>query len=801
MPDPGPGAGPGPEWELAESGFDPARANTWETQLCVGNGRLGTRGSLEEGHVGEQSGTFLSGVYDGHGVPVIDLVNAPDWLSLAVHVDGRRLDVQGCEVLEHERVLDFRHGVLQRRTVLRTPEGHRAELRSWRFASMDDRRLCALRVEVTLLDGPGEVVVESGLEGHRRNLERLPVYPDGTDFGVETRWDKWARARHLEVTSTVATDDAIELHARTLQTGIDLHYVAATTLSHEPERRVVLRGYERVAEQLGLTLAAGETLRVDKLVTITTSREGDLAALADDPRTLAEHRREGFDACLAASARAWEARWADCDCVVEGDAEATRAARYGIYQLLIAANGDDPTVNIGAKSLTGEGYRGHVFWDTEVMMLPFFVYTQPATARSLLAYRHHTLPGARVVASESGFRGARFPWESADTGREECPRTTPDGVNVFWTRDEEVHVSADVAYGMLTYAAAAADDELLLGPGAETIFETSRFWASRVTAAGEGRWSILQVMGPDEFHSHVDDNAFTNALASWHLDQAVALHRRMQQEDPSGLAEVSRRIGLEAGEVEEWASIAAGIVRPRERDGVLEQFRGYFDREDVAITEWDGNHMPRYPAGYHHFNCEDSMLLKQPDVLMGMLMLPDEYTDDQKRASFDFYESRTLHKSSLSPAIHAIMGLTVGDSTRALQYFRRSAFVDLHDNQANTHEGIHIASAGGTWQVLVHGFGGFRMRHGAMTFDPWLPPEWDGLRFRLQWRGRGVDVHVTHDRIALTLRGASAGGVREPETVLVQGREVELVEGATVEVALAPQHRSTPHPIAPGGVS
>lgn len=326
-------------------------------------------------------------------------------------------------------------------------------------------------------------------------------------------------------------------------------------------------------------------------------------------------------------------------------------------------------------------------------MLPFFVYTQPETARSLLRYRHHTLSGARNVAAEGGLRGARFPWESADTGREECPRWSPDGVHRLWMRDEEVHVSADVAYGVLTYVRATGDTAFLLEYGAELLFETSRFWVDRVEYDAESdRYSLKQVMGPDEFHSHVDDNAFTNRMARWHLRQSASVHDELAAEHPETLAELDSRLGLEAEEVEHWRAVAERIVDPIDPErGLIEQFAGYFARKDVPVTEWDANDMPRYPNGYHHFNCEDTMLLKQPDVVMLTYMLPDEFTTDVKRVNFDFYEARTLHKSSLSPAIHAIMGIEVGDATRAVQYFFRSALVDLTDNQGNTAEGMHLS--------------------------------------------------------------------------------------------------------------
>jgi kojibiose phosphorylase len=279
----------------------------------------------------------------------------------------------------------------------------------------------------------------------------------------------------------------------------------------------------------------------------------------------------------------------------------------------------------------------------------------------------------------------------------------------------------------------------------------------------------------------VDDNAFTNRLAQWHLEQSARVYRDLAADHPDRLAEIAARIRLEPDEVERWLSVAEHLGTSLDPENpVIEQFDGYFDRLDVPITGWDANDMPRYPEGYNHFNCEETMLLKQPDVIMLMHMLPDEFDQATKLANFEFYEARTLHKSSLSPAIHAIMGIEVGDSTRAVQYFRRSAFVDLTDNQGNTAEGMHIASAGGTWQILVSGFGGFRVRHHQLTFDPWLPAEWEAIRFRLRWRGNPVDVTIDHDSATFCL-DAPAGATEE---IVVAGEPITLVASEAQRVAL-----------------
>lgn len=775
-----------PEWLISEEGWDPLHANVQETLFTVGNGYLGTRGSLEEGHRGELSGTYLNGVYDAHASAVTDLVNVPDWLWFGVEVGGVRLDVQSCTVVEHQRVLDMRQGVLFRRTVFEDHLGRRTRLETCRFASMARRELCGLRVRITAENHSCPVSVESGIDGRRRNLDRLPAYPSGAGFHPEVRWEKWALSRHLEETGRTDADGALGLQMRTLETGITVATAAQTHYHQPPQQRRGHQGYEWIAEQAEFTLSEGETLQMDKMAVYTSSRDHQQTAQPSAEeldqaarRQLGQALAEGFEQSLARSRAAWQQMWESSDCRIGGDPEAARAVRFGIYHLLIAANGEDPTVNIGAKSLSGEGYRGHVFWDTEVFMLPFFVYTQPQTARSLLRYRHHTLPGARERSRLAGTSGARYSWESADTGKEECPEWTVDGVHRIWARDEEVHVSADVAFGIHTYLTATGDQEFLRDFGAEILFETSRFWVDRAEKSHDGGYSILQVMGPDEFHSHVDDNAFTNYLAQWHLRRAVAAYQQLAQQAPQQLAELSRRIGLEESELDRWGGVAEGLSIRRLPDGLIEQFDGYFQREDIPITAWDANDMPQYPAGYHHFNLEESMLLKQPDVVMLPFMLPDEFTEREKRANFEFYEARTLHKSSLSPAIHAIMGLTVGDSTRAMQYFRRSAFVDLHNNQGNTAEGMHIASAAGTWQILVAGFAGFRVMDGVMTFSPWLPEQWDSLSFRLSWHGSTVDVEITGDRTSFRLNAAAG----ETEEIKVFGEPLRLTAGETVTAA------------------
>lgn len=761
----------GGDWLVEETGFDPDKANFHETVFTVGNGYLGTRGTLEEGHRGELSGTYLAGVYDHNDSTVIDQVNAPDWLPMAVWIAGTRLDVQTCTVVEHRRALDLGQGVLYRITLFEDGAGRRTRLESLRFASLADRRFCAIRLRVTAENHSSEVVVESAIDGLRRNLDRLPVYTDHPSFHPEVRWQKWAKSRHMGEVDADISGDGIYLEMETLDTGHRLGYAArlAASVDGARSRR---RDYERVAEAVAFTAGEGVPVTLDKTVAIYTSRDVDAA---DIKSCCAQAAGQGFDDMLAANAAAWRNAWDTCDVRVEGDTEATRAARFNIYHLLIAANPEDPRANIGAKSLSGEGYKGHVFWDTEIFMLPFYIYAQPETAKALLLYRYHTLDGARANAKENGFAGAQYPWESADTGLETTPKWTADGKNRIWTGEEEIHVTADVAYGILTYVTATGDWGFMRDYGAEILFETSRFWASRLEHnPAKDRYELTRVIGPDEFHEHVDNNTFTNCMARWHLLETVAVYERLKQEGPAAILPA-------ADEVARWRQMADAIHIPIDRDQhLIEQFSGYFEREDVAVIEWDENGMPCYPEGYDHFNMNDTMLVKQPDVIMLLYVLPDAFDDETKRVNYAFYEPRTLHKSSLSPAIHAIMGIEVGDPAKALGYFNRSAFVDLADNQGNTQDGIHAASAGGTWQALVFGFGGFRVKDGRMTFKPWLPEGWSELAFKLQWRGNALSVCVRRAAVDFRLEAAAA----TKEEIVVFGESVELAGGKAVSVPI-----------------
>jgi len=770
------------DWLVTETQLELDKVNYFESVFTVGNGYQGTRGSLEEGLAGELSGTYLAGVYDHHDSNVIDLVNAPTWLPVEIRVAGHKLDGQNCKVIEHHRTLDLYTGLLHRETVFKDKAGRLTRLKSTRLCSFADQHICGQRLEITPENHDSNVTIESRIDGDRYNLECLPAYRDPREFHNEVKWEKWAKSRHLEMQLTDAGEDGAYLQTRTIDTGIEIAVASALTCPGGAINFTASVDYKSAGQAASFETQSGTSYVFEDISAIYTSRDMEGGEIRQACQTaLSEAVSNGFDYCAGESAAAWAKKWEDCDCTITGDVEATRAVRFNIYHLLITANENDPRANIGAKSMSGEGYRGHVFWDTEVFLLPFYIYAQPNAAKALILYRYNTLDGAIRNAKDNGFSGAQFPWESADSGVETTPKWTHDGVNRIWTGEEEIHITACVAYGVMTYLTATNDWDFMRDHGAEMLYQTSRFWISRLEHnENKDRFELTRVIGPDEFHEHIDNNTFTNRMAQWHLDKAVEIFAHLDGENAAGHDALIAELGISKKEVAQWSETAAKIYIPADPErNLIEQFEGYFDLDDLPITEWDENQMPLYPEGRDHFTLNDTMILKQPDVIMLMYMLPDEFSDAAKKANYEFYERRTMHKSSLSPAIHAIMGIEVGDYSTAHRYFERSAYVDLVNNQGNTEDGIHIASAGGTWQSVVCGFGGFRVRQGQMTFKPWLPEHWEEVRFTIQWRGKRLEVSIGQSECAFQLEGEQ----KDTEAIMLFDEQVTLMTGERTVVA------------------
>ena len=747
-----------PAWLLVEEGFHPVREHEIESLLAVSNGYLGTRAALAEGSALSSPATFVAGVFAVGPRPgaVPELVSLPDWTALRRVLEGDELRLDRSGTLEHRRILDLRQGITWREWRHRDAAGRITRILGLRLASLAQRHLVIQSVLLEPVNYGGPMIAEARID---------PPVGAGAPFALEAR-----RARGVLVVTL-----------RPSGSPTTIAFAAATALHLEPgaplPRKLDATDGSAI-ERWEIELAMGRPVRLDRLVAVFTSRDGGRPV--ERAVALASAPHGGLGRLVADHAAAWDARWRRSDVEVTGDPAAQRALRFACYHLIGAANPDDERASIGARALTGRAYQGHVFWDTEIYLLPFYTWTDPAAARALLRYRVHTLPAARDKARSLGYRGALFAWESADDGREATPRfmVAPDG-EVLQVRcgDLEQHISADVAYAAWSYLGVTGDDGFLAEGGAELLVETARFWASRSRLEGDGRYHIRNVIGPDEYHVGVDDNAFTNAMARFNLERAAAALRLLGERHPERLRELVARLGLSAGEPSDWRARAAALTLGFDaRTGLFEQFAGFhaLERLDPAM------HARRPLAADDLFGRDRirrAQVVKQPDVVMLVYLLWDELSPEVRAANFRHYEPLTVHGSSLSPSVHALVAARLGDRPLATHYFQQGAEIDLADTMGNAAGGVHAAALGALWQAAVFGFAGMRAVDDGVALDPHLPPAWRSLAFAATFRGNPLRVALLDGGAAIEVLHEGTAPVR---FVLGEGAAAELEPGRHV---------------------
>lgn len=701
-----------PSWILVEEGFRLEREHEIESLFALANGRVGTRGALAEGSSLSAPATFVAGVFERRrgregGLP--HLAPIWEWTHLRAAIDGSPLDLERGTKLTHCRVLDLAQGILWRWWRHRDAAGRITRVLGMRLLSLADRRALLQWVALTPENHGGRLQAEASIRGVAR--------------------------RHP------ASERPLVLARRVTGSGVTVALGVSTRVVDEAgeplEGRLEIDA-GRVTERWDLEVEIGRTYTLDRVAAVATSRH-----VADPVGEAARHvrrlREQGVEALVAAHVAAWRARWAEADVRVEGDLEAQRALRFAIYHLIAAADPEDERVSIGARGLTGPAYAGHVFWDTDIYMLPFFTLTHPEAARALLMYRWHTLPAARSRARRLGYRGALYAWESADTGEDVTPSAVvaPDGeVIPILTGAREHHISADVAYAVWSYWKATGDDGFLRDAGAEIVLETARFWASRMEILEDGRAHIRGVVGPDEYHEDVDDDAYTNGMARWNLERGAEVAAWLAARSADRWDALRRRLSLAPDEPEGWRALAARTYTGFDaRTGLFEQFRGYFELEEIDLPTLEPRAVP-VDVLLGAERVRRSKVVKQPDVLMLLYLLRDRFPEDVLRANFRYYEPRTGHGSSLSPPIHALLAARLGETALAERYFRQSAEIDLANNMGNAAGGVHMAALGGLWQAAVFGFAGLAFGPDGPTLDPRLPPGWERMSLTIRWRGR-----------------------------------------------------------------
>lgn len=728
-------------WLLIEEGFTLAREHEVESLFAIGNGYLGNRGSLAEGSPLSAPATFLAGIFEHPDKPgsIPQLMTQPDWTGVRIWIDHQPLSMQEGEILEHRRILDFARGLLWREWRHREKNGRITRLLAFRLASLADRHLLLQSMIVSAENYSATLRFESSIE----------VPPSALPSPSPT----WKPRRRPE------RPNVLPLALKCPGTDIDIAFAAASQLLTSSEtvgERQIEIDDRHIVERFQLNVGVGTECHLHRLVSVYSSRDVSEpleAAVAHVNRLLPSN----IAAAVAAHEEAWRSRWETNDIQVDGDASLQASLRFAAYHLISAANSEDGRVSIGARALTGEAYKGHVFWDTEIYMLPFYIYTHPPSARALLSYRYHTLNAAREKALQEGFRGAMYPWESADTGEETTPRAviTPSGeVISVLNGDMEIHITADIAYAVWQYWQATGDDEFFAEFGAEILLETARFWASRGTVEDDGKYHIRHVIGPDEYHDNVDDNAFTNLMAAWNLRRGVETADWMQQHHPDHWRDLAHRLQLAEHELSTWSQLAQAVFTIFDpRTLLYEQFAGYYQKEPIDLRKFE----PRTAAmdvilGHERIN--QTNVVKQADVVMALYLLWDQLPDEVRLANFRYYEPRTGHGSSLSPSMHALIAARLGEENLAGQYLKQAAEIDLGNNMGNAAGGVHAAAIGGLWQAIVFGFAGLQISPNGLTFSPMLLPHWRRLAFPVEWRKRKLRVCIEPNAMRVKVQGS-----------------------------------------------
>jgi trehalose/maltose hydrolase-like predicted phosphorylase len=734
-----------PDWVLTESGYDPTREAGIEARFAVGNGFLGVRGSrsVSRGPTwttwqhtltwASWPRTYIAGLFDTPNTepPVPALVPGHDWLRSRLWIDGESLLLRFGQVLDHRRQLDMRRGMLITSWRQLLPSGRTVRVRTLRFASQADRALGGQMLWLETDGGPAAVRLEASFESIGSALEHVASEPG------------------LELWRTAQSGKALAA-AGWAELTVDGHALPAAM--PEPLRWswtwTAMPGQPAVLKRLAAFVRADEP--------------------RDDPRRSARAALDragtaGWRATLEAHERAWAERWRDSDVAVDGDADAQRALRFAVYHMISTANPDDERVSVGARALTGDAYLGHVFWDTEIYLLPFYTLTWPAAARAMLMYRLHTIDGARRKAARLGCRGAAWAWESADTGDETTPERVidPNGrvIDVLCGL-QEWHITADIAYAVVRYWEITGDDAFLREAGAEMLLEAARFWASCARLEDDARYHIRGVIGPDEYHESIDDNAYTNEMARWTIERASAIIDVLNDRWPDACASLITRLDLTDAERAQWRDVAARLATSFDpATGLFEQFAGYFALEDIDLAPFAGRTVPM-DVVLGRERTQASQVVKQADVIALLALLPDRFDAGVHRANYRYYEPRCGHGSSLSRAMHAVAAARLGDIEQAALYFRQTAETDLGPTTVASAGGIRIAAQGGLWQAAIFGFAGVSAQADALVLAPALPPGWRSMTFRLRWRGRRLLLHIGRARLTATLEDGAAMPLR-----------------------------------------
>jgi maltose phosphorylase len=737
----------GDPWTIVEEGFDPSYQRVSESVFSVANEFMGVRGYFEEGY----SGDHLQGSYFNHLYEMMDIhhdqlfkgfitqgaamLNAVDWLYTRLWVDGEQLNLAKSKFSEFTRKLDMRAGVLTREFVWETTGGKQLKLTFLRFTDMQSTHIGCQRIIVEPMNFSGEVQFRCGLDFN-------------THYEIGAGWDQTGKGGFQQSGQIInfwkcerkgLVDDGWAIQAQTARSGIHL-FSSFRLHSDQVLSRALVQDEKFIGVDFTLSLLQGVATQVDKVVVNEWLKTQETETVWTHGLELTrQYAAVTYDSALAEHAAFWEKVWDVFDIEIEGDPDVLQGLRFSDFQTYQSYHGENADLNALCKGMTGEVYFGWVFWDSEIYTHRLMMFIDPPAAKNLLLYRYHHMPEALERARQLDCEGARFPFATI-TGMEDS--------GTWQHVDLEIHADMAVAYAIWHYDKICRDKEFLYHEGIEMLLQICRFMASAGGWSPQyGDFGFYGVMGPDEFHMMVNHNCYTNVMGKKAFEFTLSVLAEMQRDAPEQYQQAVDRTSLKPQEPGIWKKMAEKMRIPKdERTGVYEQHAGYFDLPHVDLQHFDVEQIPIY-THWAYIKIFRHNMVKQPDVLNLMYFFSQDYSLDEKRANYEFYEARTIHESSLSPSLHAILAAELGKLDEAYTFFAYGARMDLDNYNRNTDQGLHVTSAAGVWASMIFGFGGMRTDGDVLIFQPTLPEAWKAYRFRVRYQGAMIEVRMSRTQV------------------------------------------------------
>ncbi|RFE01032.1 glycoside hydrolase family 65 protein [Streptococcus parauberis] len=726
---------------ITENNFDGQSLGKVEAVFSLGNGYLGTRSSLEEKYPNEKRGTFIAGTFNQFDLAeVTELPNFPDVWNMEFSINGQRFHLETGKILDYKRSINYKTGELSRR-VTWEKDDYKLSFQFTRFVSKKQLHLLASKVIVTnLSDQPIEVELYSGINGQVTN-SGTQHFSEGRKLLVEQKYlQSFMFTSESKISAVVTTEHRF---------------------SKQPKKARPETARRGMYARYFFDLDVNETQEIEKISSYFTTNDFDFNSKLDEQSIIFHKQLENsnYDSLFKESAKAWESVWNHHPIVIDSsDMRDQLAINFAKYHLHVMTPAHDERMNIAAKGLSGEGYKGHTFWDTEIFMLPYFTYTFPKIARSLEKYRYLGLEGAHVKAESNGYKGAQFPWESANPNMGEV---TPiwgaadiitGKETKIWSGFIEQHITSDVAYGVKQYIDVTGDQEFAESYGYEILLDTAKFWASRFEFDSKrSKYVITDVIGPDEYKEHVDNNAFTNYTAHWNIQYALNLAKELATRKPSLYNRLHQKVDLDTA-IKEWEELLPLIYLPEPtNDGIIPEEDKYLDKKIIDLTPYKEE--AAVGTLFHDYNLEqvnEMQVTKQADVLLLLFLFENLFDKDIKEKNWHYYEPKTTHDSSLSLSTHALLAADLGLMEKSYQLFKEACEIDMGEYMHSSDEGIHAASTGGIWNAVIFGYGGLRVLDGKLRIEPNLPKEWNSLNYEIEFQSAVVKVEVTKESVTIS---------------------------------------------------